>query len=72
MLSGSASRSGAKPSAGSSAPPMPLRPSTNGSSISPRNWLVSWNAALLGAGRGFAGELGQRIAEIAAGEPEEA
>ena len=40
MSSGTSSRSGAKPSAGPPAPPTPLRPSTNGSSMMPRNWLV--------------------------------
>jgi len=42
MSSGSSSRSGAKPIA--LPPPIPLLPSTNGSSMMPRNWLVSWNA----------------------------
>src|SRR6516225_7128860 len=43
MSGGMVSRSGAKPSAGWSAPPTPLRPSTKGSSIRFKNWSVSWN-----------------------------
>src|SRR6516164_3977662 len=42
MSSGSSSRSGAKPMA--LPPSNALRPSTKGSSMIPRNWLVSWNA----------------------------
>src|SRR5215831_20503012 len=44
MSSESSSRSGAKPSAGPPAPAMLFLPSTKGSSMTPRNWLVSWNA----------------------------
>jgi hypothetical protein len=43
MSSGSVSRSGAKPNAGPLVPAVPLLPSTKGSSISDRNWLVIWN-----------------------------
>src|SRR5262249_23810028 len=49
MSGGMVSRSGAKPSAGRSAPPTPLRPSTKGSSITFKNWLVSWNLAYYAA-----------------------
>src|SRR5216683_2789487 len=42
--SGMSERSGAKPIAGPAAPPTPPRPSTNGSSMMPRNWLINWNA----------------------------
>src|SRR5215472_14318438 len=44
MSSGSSSRSGAKPIAPLPPAPNALRPSTKGSSMTPRNWLVSWNA----------------------------
>jgi len=42
MSSGSSARAGAKPMA--PPPPTPPRPSTKGSSMTPRNWFVSWNA----------------------------
>ena len=72
MSSGSASRSGAKPSAGPPAPAIPPRPSTNGSSMSPRNWPPSWNAPCRAPVAASPESCESALREIAAGEAEHA
>ena len=64
-----ASCSGAKPSA-PEPPPMPLRPKTNGSTISLKNWFMCWKVTGLAVAFAFTRQLGQRILQIGAGEIE--
>ena len=70
MSGGRLALSGAKPMAPTPPPPTLPRPLTNGSSISVEKLIGQLKHRALGAGRGFAVELGQRIAERAAGQAE--
>ena len=68
---GTASRSGAKPIAGPLSAGRAAAAVDEGIEHQPEELVGHLERDLLAAGRGFAGELAQRIAEIAAGEAED-
>ena len=71
MSSGSASRSGAKRERGPAGAGGAAAAIDEGIEHQPEELVGHLERDLLAAGRGFAGELAQRIAEIAAGEAED-